>query len=298
MKKENNKQIIKYLIWTFGLAYIIQFIAGYVYNNINITIGQLIVALMMFVPTIGVLLSGYKLKNIGWKPNIKKNIKYILIAWLSPIILTALGACIYFLLFPSHFDLSGSYLISVIGEEAFSQLGEAGISYTTYIIISIVQVLTYAPLINMFLGLGEEIGWRGFLYPSLKTKLGKKIGLLIGGLIWSSWHWPLIWLIGYEYGGAAGNSVGYFGFPFVGMLLFTIFATSLGIIEDRLYEKTNDIWLPSLLHGCINAAVTIPLTMCIINTGSIRLLGPQPMGVLAGLPLTIFATILFFKKEK
>ncbi len=50
-------------------------------------------------------------------------------------------------------------------------------------------------LINLFLGpLGEELGWRGLLYPEIKTNYGWMASALIVGAIWSLWHAPL-WLL-------------------------------------------------------------------------------------------------------
>ncbi|RMF56134.1 MAG: CPBP family intramembrane metalloprotease [Calditrichaeota bacterium] len=50
-------------------------------------------------------------------------------------------------------------------------------------------------LINLFMGpLGEELGWRAFLYPSLTTKYGWMAGALVVGAIWAIWHAPL-WAI-------------------------------------------------------------------------------------------------------
>ena len=293
----NKAQVIRYLAWTFGIAYAIQLGAAYIYNHVNVMAGQLVVAAMMFVPTLGVLLSGARLNGMGWKPQIRKNIRTILIAWFAPVVLTALGAALYFLVFPKHFDLSGGYVLAIGGEEALDQMKAQGIPYSIYTLIGVISSITYAPLINMFVALGEEIGWRGFLYPQLKAGFGRKKGWLLGGIIWGAWHWPLIWLIGYEYGAAAGNSIGYEGFPVTGMLLFCINAVGLGILHDRLYEKSGSIWVPSLFHGAFNAAATIPLTVCLPNTGSVRLLGPAPNGVISGLPILIFAAVLFLRNE-
>ena len=149
----------------------------------------------------------------------------------------------------------------------------------------------------MFVALGEEIGWRGFLYPQLKEKFGRKKGWLLGGAIWGAWHWPLIWLIGYEYGAATGNEAGYLGFPIVGMLLFCVITVGLGILHDYLYEKSESIWVPAIFHGAFNAAATIPFTVCLANTGSFRLLGPAPTGLLAAVPLLTIAAVLFFQRE-
>ena len=294
----NKSRMTKYLVWTFVLAYIIQIGAAYVYNSVNRTIGQLVIGAMMFVPTLGVLLSGAGLKGMGWKPLIRKNIKTILIAWFAPLVLTVAGAALYFLIFPGHFDMSGEYVAASVGSEALEQMEAQGISYPVYALIGVIGGITYAPIINMFLGLGEEIGWRGFLYPQLKTRFGRRKGWLLGGAIWGAWHWPLIWLIGYEYGAAAGNRAGYVGFPVVGMLLFCIITVGWGILHDWLYERSGSIWVPALFHGAINAAASLPLTVCLTDTGSARLLGPVPVGIVAGLPFLAAAAVLFLRAKQ
>ena len=281
-KEFDKSRVVKYLVWTFALAYLIQFGVGLLYQRGNMMIGQLVMAGMMFVPMLGVLLSGGKLSGMGWRLQIKKNIKAILIGWFVPAVLTAIGAALYFIIFPGHFDLSGSSM----GPDALEQLQVQGISYPMYVLISLVSSLTYAPLLNTFVSLGEEIGWRGFLYPQLRANLGREKGWLLGGIIWGAWHWPLIGLIGYEYG------TEYFGFPVVGMLVFCVFTIAMGILCDWLYEQSGSIWVPSICHGAINAAGTLPLAICLPNTGSARLLGPMPNGLIAGLPILITAVLL------
>ncbi|MDE6780362.1 MAG: CPBP family intramembrane metalloprotease, partial [Ruminococcus sp.] len=288
----NKKGTIKYLFRTFLIAWIMQFIVAVLTWNGLAVVGKLLTAVMMFVPLLSVLLSGQKLKGMGWKPRLKGKIKTLLAAWFLPAVLTAVGAVLYFLVFPSHFDLSGEYLAANAGAEVLEQLEAQGLTYPMYILINIIGVITYIPLLNMLAAVGEEAGWRGFLYPQLKARFGRKKGLLIGGVIWGAWHFPMMWLIGYEYG------MDYVGFPFVGMLLFCIFATACGILCDWVYEKTGCIWLPSILHGGINCAATIPLALCIPNTGSAILLGPAPHGLIAGIPTFVFAVILLLKSAK
>ncbi len=53
---------------------------------------------------------------------------------------------------------------------------------------------------NMIPAVGEEAGWRGYMMPHLKEQLGLLNGRLLGGVIWGVWHWPLMLLVGYEYG--------------------------------------------------------------------------------------------------
>ena len=296
-KAEGRSAVAKYLIWAFVPAYIIQAGAAYLYRRGAVQAGQLVIAAMMYVPALAAVLAGARLKDLGWNPRIRKNIRPILAAWLSPAALTALGAVLYFLIFPAHFDASGTYITANAGEEALRQLEAQGISYPLYVLVSAVSAVTFAPLINTLAALGEEIGWRGFLYPRLKERFGRVHGLLLGGVIWGAWHWPLIWLIGYEYGAAAGNAAGYGGFPVSGMLLFCVITVGWGILHDWLYEKSGSIWVPALFHGAINAETTIPIMLCLTDTGSARLLGPASVGILAGLPLLIAAAIVFIRHK-
>ncbi|KAL6617834.1 hypothetical protein U3516DRAFT_897498, partial [Neocallimastix sp. 'constans'] len=282
----------KFLIWTFTFSWIIQAGVGILYKYDLEMIGRFLMIPLMYIPLIGVLVSGNKLAGMGWKPEIKSNIKYILIAWFSPAILIFIGVVLYFLFFPSHFDLSGEYMVEIAGPKVLEQLKEKGLTYGKYIIVSIINCLTYAPLFNMFVAVGEEAGWRGYLYPKLKEKYGKIQGWLYGGIIWSIWHWPIIWFIGYEYG------KDYVGFPVVGMLLFCIFTTTSGIICDWLYERTHCIWVPSIIHGAINASATVTLAVCITNVGSKRLLGPGPMGLISVIPFVLFSIVIIIQEKK
>ncbi len=135
-KAEFNKaQVIRYLIWTFALAYGIQIGAAYLYSHVNKMIGQLVIAAMMFVPTLGVLLAGAKLKGMGWRPQIRKNVGPILFAWFAPIVLSVAGAALYFLVFPGHFDLSGEYLTASAGPEVLEQMKAEGLTYRAYVLI-------------------------------------------------------------------------------------------------------------------------------------------------------------------
>ena len=288
----NKKATTKYLVWTFLIAWIMQVMVALLARNGLALAGRLVTAVMMFVPLLGVLLSGQPLAGMGWKPRLKGKIKLLLTAWLLPVVLTAIGAALYFAVFPGHFDLSGEALVAAGGAETLEQLEAQGLTYPLYVLLSVVMSATYAPLINMLLAVGEEAGWRGLLYPQLKAKFGKRKGWLLGGIIWGAWHWPLMCLTGYEYG------TDYVGFPIVGMLIFCFFTTAAGILCDWLYEKTECIWIPSLFHGAVNAVATVPAILCIVNTGSAVLLGPAPIGVLAGLPLIIFAAILLVKAAK
>jgi membrane protease YdiL (CAAX protease family) len=57
-------------------------------------------------------------------------------------------------------------------------------------------------------GLGEELGWRGFLLPRLQARYSALVSSIIVGIVWGLWHLPLFMLEGmsptYEMGQTFG----------------------------------------------------------------------------------------------
>ncbi len=50
---------------------------------------------------------------------------------------------------------------------------------------------------TMLIGIGEELGWRGWLLPHLITTRSLAISMLIVALIWGLWHFPILFM-GYD----------------------------------------------------------------------------------------------------
>ena len=284
--KMDKKKFTIYMIFAFGLAWVIQIIASIFARNGNVAVFQLLLAVCMFMPFLATLIARIPLKGMGWIPKLKGNIGWILLSWFGPMVLTILGAVIFYIIFPNRLDWSGSYMAIQMGEEAMAELQATGITVPILTIITVVQAVSYAPLINGLLGLGEEVGWRGVMYPMLKDKLGRVKGMILGGIIWGAWHWPAMVLAGYEYG------LEYWGAPFLGMAIFCLFATVGGIILDVLYEKTKCIWVPSVGHGAINATLGFPVLMLNAEFADQLTIGPLPNGIIAMIPYIITAILL------
>ena len=285
------KKLSKYLLWAFGAAWILQIIAGILFRKGNSISYSVLLALSMFAPLLASVMSGAEIRRIGWKPHIKGNFRWILIAWFVPAILGMVGAALYFLLVPNAFDTTFAYVRTLLGNEGLSQLESNGLSGQTYAIISAVSAITYAPFVNMLFAVGEEAGWRGTMYPILKDRFGIIRGRLLGGAIWGVWHWPIMLLTGYEYGTT------YWGAPVTGSLLFCVITIAMGILFDFLYEKTNCIWVPALCHGAINAFAGVPTLFLNPAYADKLLLGPLIIGVISGLPLMLTAFILSIREK-
>jgi len=101
--------------------------------------------------------------------------------------------------------------------------------------------------IFLFIGLGEEPGWRGFALPQLQTKYSPLIASLILGSVWALWHLPLV-----------GNE---FPWPIVPAFLLSLFGATFML--TWLFNCTNgSVFLPMLFHATVNtigAGLIFPL---------------------------------------
>jgi len=279
-----------YILVTFGFGWLCQGVAmlsagfdptGLVYTAL--------LALCMFAPMFGVLAAEGGLKKarsgIRWKPVIKGRVRWWLAAWFGPVVLAILGSAVFYLLFPARFDGSMSLFSQAIEAQGLP------IPAALLVAVSLAQVLTYAPFINMFFALGEEAGWRGWMTPFLTARMERKKALVLSGVIWGAWHWPIIMLAGYNFG------TGYWGAPFTGALAMCVSCVALGILLSLLYEKTDSVWAPALCHGAFNAAASVGTFFLVPGTTS-TLLGPTPLGLVAGIPMFLLAALILWNPQK
>jgi membrane protease YdiL (CAAX protease family) len=118
-----------------------------------------------------------------------------------------------------------------------------GMSLTLFWMVAAIQSVLLAPILAIVIVFGEEYGWRGYLQSEL-LKVGRVRGILLVGIIWGMWHWPLI-LMGFSYP----------GYPLVGLLLTVLFLLGLAIILGYAVLKTGSVLLAAYLHA-LNDQVT------------------------------------------
>lgn len=287
-------KITKYLLFTFITSWIIQIIGAHDFN-LESTAGMVSfshsVSLCMLMPMLGVLFARANIRDMGWNPNIEKNIKLILFAWLMPTVFQIAGAACYYIVFPEDFDASGA-ILSEIDPYKFAEFENSGSSYGVYIVKEIFYSLTsFYTCLAVVMGLGEEIGWRGFLFPELKKSLGRTKGVLLGGVIHGAWHFPLMLLMGYEYGKY------YIGAPLLGLFAFCIFTVTTGIISDYLYERSHTIWLPALFHGAVNSTVS-PYLLRTNEHIERTIFGPLSIGLISVIPMALFAAGIIYMDHR
>jgi uncharacterized protein len=101
----------------------------------------------------------------------------------------------------------------------------------------------------VWFGLAEEIGMRGYLQPRLMS-LGRRRALLLVGLVFATWHMPLIFLAPAQVNFPTGNLLLFFP-----LFYGTFIAASFFFGYMRIY--TGSIWPASIAHAVHNAAWSV-----------------------------------------
>lgn len=92
---------------------------------------------------------------------------------------------------------------------------------------------------------GEEYGWRYFLQPMLSKRFGARKGILLLGVLWGMWHLPI--------------NMFYYS-PHTWLQSFCVQLSTcigLGIFFGYSYLKTNNIWVPVMMHYINNNMVLV-----------------------------------------
>lgn len=296
---ENKKRIFIFIAIAFGISWAtalaILFTGGItnspmIVPELNMTLSTVLMAtLYMWAPAIANLLTraftreGWKNLWLAFKGN--KFTRYILIAWFLPGILVIGGAAIFFWLLPQFYDANLETFTQQLAATAQNFGTEAPvISPWTLMLLQAAQAFLLAPILNALFTFGEEFGWRAYLLPKLMPLGGKK-AVLISGVVWGVWHWPLI-LMGYNYG------FNYPGAPWLGPLAMVWFTLTLGVIISWLTLRSGSVWPAVIAHGAINGIAAIGIIAS--NGYANPLLGPTPVGIIGGILLTAMAALIFF----
>lgn len=282
MKTKTNKAVILHLALVFGACYLLGVLekitgSGKFYQILGIG--------FTFIPVIAAVITRratgerakYHLSLRVWK-----DMKHWLLSALLPGVLIALGAVIYYLVFPEQY--SGIFKIGM-------RLGmDAEIAVNSPVLIALACVAVSAVMIPIqLLELGEEIGWRGYLLGFQVERYGEKKAVLINGIEWGLAHLPLIYF-GFNY------SLDNPGAPWSNMAMMMLTCIVLGIILSYITIKTENCMYAAIVHGVVNTIGELPVYFS--NDLSSGLLGPNPTGLLTMIPLIVLAVICFIRLGK
>jgi membrane protease YdiL (CAAX protease family) len=293
--KIDTRRVVIFLVFAFGIAWtagLIIYLTGGLTNSPQIVPGIslaliLMATVYMWAPAIGNILTrlitreGWK--DVGLRPHFKKSWRYWLAGWFLPMLMTVTGAILFFVLFPQYFDAGLSSVRKIITTTP----ALAKFTPWMFMTLEVVGAALVAPIANSIATFGEEFGWRAYLLPKLMP-LGGRRTMLLMGLIWGVWHWPVIFM-GYEYG------FNYPGYPWVGPLLFIYVAFGLGTFLGWLTLRSKTVWPAVIGHAAINGIAAVAL---LVMTGQPNpLLGPLPVGIIGSLGYAIVILALFISPK-
>lgn len=128
---------------------------------------------------------------------------------------------------------------------------------------------------------GEELGWRGFLVPTLARTMSFGRLSLLSGAIWALWHMPLIIFADYNGGTPTWYSV----------ICFAVMVVALGVPFAWLRLRSGSVWPAAILHASHNLFVQGFFDRVTVDTGPTKWLTGE-FG--AALALAIVATAWIF----
>lgn len=294
--KIDTRRIYIFLAFAFGIAWataLAVYLTGGLQNSpvlfpgTGVTLAVVLLAsLVMWAPALAHILTRW-ITHEDWqqtylRPQLRRGWPYWLAAWFLPGVLSLIGLLLFFLIFPRNFDPSLSRLRTLLTASAPPGVDVAEINLWSIVALQVVQAMLIAPLINGLATFGEEFGWRAYLQPKLLL-LGERRAMLLMGLIWGVWHWPII-LMGHNYG------LNYPGAPFLGPLAIVWFTLTLGIFLGWATIKSGSVWPAVIGHGAINGIASLGLFF--VQGEPNLLLGPMPTGVIGGLGFALVALLI------
>ncbi|MBQ7776804.1 MAG: CPBP family intramembrane metalloprotease [Lachnospiraceae bacterium] len=133
---------------------------------------NLLITLACFMPAIAAIVTSLitkeKLKELQFMPRFKGNGKVYLLAIVLGIVLSLTDVLLMAVFFPDKARFS---------EEA-----------TVAIVIFTLLIMLAMSLLQFWVGMGEELGWMGYLFPRLEKLCGTTIALIATGVIRGFWH--------------------------------------------------------------------------------------------------------------
>ena len=246
----------------------------------ELVINTSLTAVLMFFPALGVLITrlitreGFK--NTMLRLNLRGNVRYYLIGWFGPMVLTVLGAVLYFAIHPSEFTLAT--LETTMAAQSMPPA-------------AIIVVMLFSPWLNLIPCLGEEWGWRGYLLPKVAARMKFLPTVLLTGFIWGIWHAPII-VTGHNYG------VGYPGYPWTGIGAMCLFCIVAGVLLSHITLKAKSCWPAVLAHGALNGTASIGALFLADPMAYDRFLGPVPTGIIGASAYIVVAIWIVWRMRR
>ena len=226
-----RKEIATFLILTFALSSIFYVILGSA-HTLSLGGGRYVL-MLMWCPGVSALVTRMiyqrNVRGEGWG---LKQPRWAVLAYTLPI----------------------AYALVAYGTVWLSGYGAVDVSRVHKPLLRFILLGSVMSLVS---ALGEELGWRGFLVPKLSEGWSFTRTALVSGIIWASWHMPLIILADYNGGTPTWYSCTCFAIMVVGI--------SFPFAWIRL--RSGSVWPAAILHASHNLYIQGFFDNVTVDTG-------------------------------
>jgi membrane protease YdiL (CAAX protease family) len=240
---------------------------------------RLYVTGLMWCPALAALLacraSGTPLSVLGWQ---WPPARLALAALAVPL---AYGSLVYGIAWATGL---GAFSTADYAAWAGKVLGLPQWSAGAHLALMLALQLSAGLVLSCASALGEEIGWRGLLSPAMTAKLGFLRGNLATGLLWSLWHWPVLFWMNFD--GATPR--------LFAMSCFTTSLVAMSVVYGWFRERTGSLWTAVLLHASHNVLVTPVFSRMTVDTGATAYAIDEFGFLLAG--VSVLVAVYFARK--
>ncbi|MBP5579408.1 MAG: CPBP family intramembrane metalloprotease, partial [Ruminococcus sp.] len=232
-KKKTLLRIFIYLVLAFAPAFAIELIFSDKNGGVN---NLFLGATLMLYPAIASVITrlvkkeGFRDAMLGFGK--RGSGKYYAAAVIYPVVLPFVSALILHLFIVENGRISDSAFGSDIVMGAASLL------------IAVISGIATA-----FHGLGEELGWIGYLTPRLEQLVPTPVAIVVTGVIWALWHGPLL-AYGYNFGRD------YDFFPYGGFIAMIVMCIFWSAVLTWLTKRTGSVYPAALCHMLIDTVLT------------------------------------------
>jgi membrane protease YdiL (CAAX protease family) len=232
----------------------------------------------MWCPAIAAIitlkLKGQSIDSLHWNWG---DWKYIRLSYFVP---AAYGLITYVLIWIFGFGSIADENVITDWANELELVGIGSLNTQTILVVAILLLGTVEVIRASATTLGEEIGWRGFFIYELRKVFSFTGVSLFSGIIWATWHWPII--------------VYYGGNILLELSTFFIVIVSMSFMMTYYTFKSNSLWPAVIFHSVSNVYIQKILPeLTSTNEGAEYWLGEY--GIMFALVTSVFG-IYFWRK--
>lgn len=209
------------------------------YAIVNLYPSRIYVGGLMWCPAIAAIitlkLKGRSISSLNWNWG---NWKYIRLSYFIPALYVLIT---YILIWLFGFGGLANKEMILDWAEELGLIGIGTLNPTFAIIVAFILLGTVGVIRAMATTLGEEIGWRGFFIYKLRKVLSFTGVSLFSGIIWASWHWPLIVYYGEN--------------VILELTAFFVVIISMSFVMTYYTFKSKSLWPAVLFHAVSNVYI-------------------------------------------